>query len=72
MAYRKGEHPEVRDYVRDRNNRRGIVTHVMMWGSGRCELVVEWEDGTIGIRYTAHEDFELLRRQGEEIVLPSR
>jgi hypothetical protein len=42
-----------------------------MWGSSRSELVIKWEDRTIGIRYTIHEDFELLGRQDdEEVGLP--
>jgi len=42
-----------------------------MWGSERSELVIKWEDRTIGIRYTIHEDFELLGRKiDQEVVLP--
>jgi hypothetical protein len=39
-----------------------------MWGSSRSELVIRWEDGTVGIRYTNHEDFELIGRQEDEAV----
>ena len=70
MPYVTGEHPEVGDRVCDRRRRYGTVTHVIMWGSERSELVIKWEDRTIGIRYTIHEDFELLgRKDDEEIVL---
>ena len=71
MPYVTGEHPEVGDRVCDRRRRYGTVTHVIMWGSERSELVIKWEDRTIGIRYTIHEDFELLGRKiDQEVVLP--
>jgi hypothetical protein len=73
MPYVTGEHPEVGDRVCDRHRRYGTVTHVIMWGSERSELVIKWEDRTIGIRYTIHQDFELLgRKDDQEIVLPAQ
>ena len=70
MPYVSGEHPEVGDRVCDRHRRIGVVTHVIMWGSVRSELVIEWEDGTVGIRYTIPENFELLDRRGnKELVI---
>lgn len=64
-----GEFPEVGDRIRDRCSRYGTVSHVVMWGSGRAELVIQWEDGTVGIRYTAHEDFALIHRRDGEAAL---
>lgn len=73
MPYVGGEHPEVGDKVCDKHRRGGIVTHVIMWGSIRSELVIEWEDGTVGIRYTNPENVELLGRRGDkELVITTR
>jgi hypothetical protein len=72
MPYNTGEIAKVGDRVCDRHQRYGVVTHVIMWGSGKSELVIEWEDDTIGIRYVSHEDFELIGRRDDEIVLPAR
>jgi hypothetical protein len=69
MPYLTGEHPEVGDRICDRRRSYGVVTHVIMRGSSRSELVIEWEDRTIGIRYTIPEDFELLGRQDDEEVV---
>ena len=73
MPYSTGETPEVGDQIFDLQQRYGIVTHIVMWGSAQSELIIEWEDGTIGIRYTVLEDSELLsRRSGKENVLSER
>jgi hypothetical protein len=65
-----GEFPEVGDRICDRRQDRfGTVTHILMWGSSSDELVIEWEDGTVGIRYTAHEDFALIHRRDREAAL---
>lgn len=63
MPYVTGENPEACDLVSDRFGRTGTVTHVIMWGSICSELVIEWDDGTTGIRYAVHEDLELLSRR---------
>ena len=72
MPYNTGETPEVGDRIFDLEGRLGAVTHVIMWGSGRTELVIKWDDGTTGIRYLTHEDFELVRRKDGEIVSHAR
>jgi hypothetical protein len=73
MPYATGEHPEVGDRVYDRHHRFGTVTHIMRWGGGSWELVIKWEDGTLGIRNTSHEEFVLVsRRDGQEVVLNVR
>jgi hypothetical protein len=68
MPYNSGEQPEVGDRVCDRHRRFGIVRSIMRWGGGPWELVIKWDDGTIGVRHTVHEDFELLGRREEEPV----
>ena len=72
MPCNTGEVAEVGDRVCDTKGRLGVVTHVIMWGSEQSELVIRWENGITGIRYTTHEDFELLGRKDDEIVLPAR
>jgi len=72
MPYNTGEVAEAGDRVCNAKARLGVVTHVIMWGSEQSELVIRWEDGTTGIRYATHEDFELLGRKDHEIVLPAR
>jgi hypothetical protein len=65
VPYATGEQPEARDRLCDRRRRYGTVTRVVMWGSERAELVIRWDDGTIGIRNTIQENFELISRQNE-------
>ena len=72
MAYSTGEFPETGDCVRNKEGRRGVVTHILRWDSGYSELIIGWDDGTTGIRYTVQEDFELLRRRGEREIALSR
>lgn len=73
MPYVTGEYPEVGDRVCDKHHKYGTVTHIILWGSSRSELVIEWEDGTVGIRYTVPEDFGLMHRKDEQdIILPAQ
>jgi hypothetical protein len=65
MPYNTGQIPKVGDCIADKQHRRGIVSHIMRLGSTASELVIKWEDGTTGIRYTTPEDFELLDQQIE-------
>jgi len=62
MAYATGQRPRVGDAVCDSNRRIGTVTHIMHHGVAPAELVIEWDDGTIDIRYTCHEALMLLER----------
>lgn len=52
----------VGDAVSDRHRRIGTVTHIIHYGGGPAELVIEWEDGTVGIRYRLHEVLMLVER----------
>lgn len=47
----------------------GAVTHVIHYEGGLAELVIEWEGGTIGIRYCCHEELMLIKRRenGESV-----
>ena len=68
MPYCTGEEPMVGDAVSDKERRVGTVTHIMHYGGGPAELVIEWEDGTTGIRYCCHEELMLIERRNTESV----
>jgi hypothetical protein len=39
------------DEVSDADRRRGVVTHLVSTEAEDVEMVIEWEDGTTGIRH---------------------
>ena len=63
VPYCTGETPTVGDVVSDEDRRVGAVTHIIHYGGGPAELVIEWEDGTVGIRYLYHEALMLVERR---------
>jgi len=63
MPYCTGQEPMVGDAVSDKDRRVGTVTYIIHYGAGSAELVIEWEDGTIGIRYFCHEALMLIERR---------
>jgi hypothetical protein len=63
MPYCTGQTPLVGDAVSDEDRRVGTVTHIIHYGGGPAELVIEWEDGTVGIRYCDHEALMLVQRR---------
>jgi len=71
MPYATGQEPRVGDAVCDRGRRIGTVTHIMHRGVTPGELVIEWDDGTIGIRYSCHETLMLLERYPVAYQMPS-
>ena len=66
FPYISGEIPALGDRVSDRSLRSGIVTRFLFFGDV-SELVVEWDDGTTGIRYQP-EDFVLVERAPKKAV----
>lgn len=62
MPYYTGQKPIVGDAVSDKDRRFGTVTRIFHYGAGPAELVIEWNDGTIGIRYFCHEELRLIER----------
>lgn len=54
------------DVVRD-SRRVGFVTHIMHYGGGPAELVIQWNDDTLGIRYLNFEKLMLLERGSVEV-----
>lgn len=66
MPYSTGEDPMIADAVVDHTRRRGIVTHVIHYGTEHPELVVEWDDGTLGIRCSPDE-IALVKRLSETL-----
>ena len=58
-----GQKPIVGDAVCDKDRRFGRVTHIIHYGAGPAELVIEWNDGTIGIRYFRHQELMLIERR---------
>jgi hypothetical protein len=51
MPYSNGDIPMIGDEVSDAKRQTGLVTHLIYSGAEEVELVIEWEDGTMGIRY---------------------
>lgn len=59
----------VGDRISDKDRRAGTVTHLIGHTSNQViELVVKWDDGTVGIRYCCHEDFSLLARKHKHLL----
>ena len=56
----------VADAVVDNTRRRGTVTRVINYGTAHPELVVEWDDGTLGIR-SSPDDIALIKRSSETL-----
>ena len=46
----------------DESHRVGFVSHIIHIAGGPAELVVEWDDDTIGIRYSRLEELALVKR----------
>jgi hypothetical protein len=67
MPYLSGETPALGDQISDSSRRVGTVTHILYYGE-IPELVVKWNDGTIGIRYRVHDDFVLIERAATETI----
>ena len=65
MPHSTGESPTVGDVVSDRDRRVGKVTHIIHYGGGPAELVIEWKGGTRGIRYCNHKALMLVERRVE-------
>ena len=63
MNYSSGENPEVGDVVRDGQGKVGFVAYIVHFNNNRQELVIDWDDGTVGIRYSTLDDLSLLRRR---------
>jgi len=54
-------------YVTENSRKSGAV-----FATGTADMI-RGDDDTIGIRYTTHQDFELLgRKDDEEIILPAQ
>ena len=70
MKYVSGEAPELRDRVSDSAQRTGTVVYFLHFDH-TMELIVEWDDGTIGIRYQP-EDLALVDRAETEPISQSR
>ena len=68
--YVSGEGPALGDRVSNSSNRTGTVTRFLYFGDA-AELVVEWDDGTTGIRYLP-EDFILVERAPKETISVSQ
>lgn len=67
VPYCTGQEPMVGDTVSDKDRRVGTVTHIIHYGGGPPELVIDWEDGTIGIRYLCHEALMLIERSSQAV-----
>lgn len=67
MPYRTGEEPKVGDVVTDNDRRVGFVSHIVHYGGGPAELVIRWNDDTLGIRYLNFEKLALLERGPVEV-----
>ena len=65
MPYISGETPQLGDRVSNHAQRTGTVTHLINT-SRATELIVDWDDGTIGI-HCLPEDFILIERVEEDI-----
>lgn len=66
MPYATGEIPTVGDIVADSRGRVGTVTHLIHYGGPPEELVIKWDDGTVGIRYSRFDRLKLIERVNEE------
>jgi hypothetical protein len=62
--YATGQKPDLGDVVSDKNARVATVTYMIHYGAAPAELVIEWEDGTIGIRHSCYEALMLVGREG--------
>ena len=62
--YATGQKPDLGDVVSDKNARVATVTHMIHYRAAPAELVIEWEDGTIGIRHSCYEALMLVGREG--------
>lgn len=67
MPYKTGEEPQVDDVVTDSDRRVGFVSHIVHYGGGPAELVIQWNDDTLGIRYLNFEKLVLLERGPAEV-----
>ena len=66
--YISGEVPTLGDLVSDSSSRSGIVTRFLLFGDD-LELIVEWEDGTTGIRHFP-TDVVLISRANQKRTIP--
>lgn len=67
MSYSTGEAPMVGDTVSDDTDRLGNVAYIVYYGAAVPELVIHWNDGTIGIRYYA-TGVSLIERAATETI----
>jgi hypothetical protein len=67
MPYSNGKIPMIGDEVSDEKHHAGLVKRLLHSGGEDVELVIEWEDGTVGIRYFP-SDVIFVSRQAKEIV----
>ena len=65
MPYISGQIPELRDRVSDSAARTGTVVYFLHFDEV-TELIVEWDDDTIGIRYQP-EDLVLVGREMDTV-----
>ena len=62
MPYKTGEEPMVGDVVTYSDRRVGFVSHIVHYGGGPAELVIQWNDDTVGIGYFNFEKLALVER----------
>jgi hypothetical protein len=60
MYYFSGEQPTIGDRVSDKQRREGTIKHIVTRGPD-MSLVIEWDDGILGVRNLA-EDLVLVAR----------
>lgn len=72
MPYFTGEAPMVGDWVVDQRQKLGTVRKVVRVGATPTELVIEWEDHTIGIRYFSYDTLALVGRPSRSNRKPKR
>ena len=53
--------------VTDNERRSGFVSHIVHYGDGPEELVIQWDDGTLGIRYSRFDKLALVGRASTEV-----
>lgn len=58
MSYASGGTPKAGDRIRDNRGRVGTVMGVHDYGI----FTVKWDDGGVGINYTAADEFTLISR----------
>ena len=62
MPYASGENPRLRDRITNEEGRVGTLLDIAKDRGGISELIVRWDDGVVGLRYSYAGNFRLISR----------